>query len=705
MRNDSLSKEKLAILSIFFGISASLNFFVPGHFRTAIIFIYLLIVPGFLFQLNITPEKTMRLDLGRALLCIPLSIFFIISSGLVLTFAKRSPVPEIDIRYLLYLIVFISLLMTYRLRHAKVQSITFPIPIKGPVVAIAIFLTFLSSSYLVSFYGTNSPLIVSFFIGALFFIFLIRKGSHNVYPWFVWAVSLGVIIHVVVISGMMRPTDNTSELYLVAQVIEQGFWNPNLQRSANAMPSIIFLPTIFYYSAGLDLFTVFKYVIPLISSFIPVILYAGIKEQYGPEVALLSSVLFLSLFNYFSWYSMTAKMVSSGIFLASIVLFLSSRFSGIAANISLVILLGGVALSHYGTTLILIIAFSIGYVLKLLAEGTIHFSPNRSRVLNIGTIALLVSFSISWYFWTASSTIFESIVTIAYNFITSVPRLLSFGGNSYSGEIANTKLPLYLYLIVRQYMALFAAMGMGVLAVLYSSIMKRKLIDYQIIGITMVGLILLIHVSGSAQYGGGRIWVISGFFSLSLAIIGLKWLFSFTEGIGLQFDGDVVISILISLFLLFNAGVAAEVIWDYNPGPSPAIGAPRIAESGQIEEKELLQRTSLSSGEAMSMQWLESRSQPGIYVYADRNARTKLHIIGYFHNSLTIGESRVVNLQSDTDTLPNSYIFLREFNVRYGRFVQPSLHFFPEFFEVAPVVSNKNLVYSNGASRIYLSDV
>lgn len=696
MKSRYISGRALYLLVGVVSLAMWFSMLSTDFYTDFIVGVYVLFMPGLSILPLIFPGR--EISHRKLLYSIPLSIFFVSAVGVILTLVDQAtsistPISLIPNALLVSSSAFFILWRRLDIERVEVRCAPRGLLLFGVLVSL-----FISGSLISESGTTNSILILSFMISVAFLTILNFNQSDkfaHLYGWFIWAFSIGIIGHVVIGAALLRPTDNTGELFLIKNSLSIGYWNFELSRSANAMPSVIFLPASITLPTKSSTLTVFRYLAPAVSSLIPVIIYSTIKEYHTPKVGLNTSFIFIVLFNYFSWYSMTMKMAISGLFLSFLLYYTLTTLDHKRERLMIFLLFSGLALSHYGTTVLLLIAVSISYVVYLSVSNSIIKLEKYGEVMKISIIAFFGIFAVVWYMYVASGTIFRDVSLILANFVLSIPELILGSQSSYSQSVVDATLPASLAFTVRSYFVLYFFMGIGSLISIKHICQENLVSEYELIGLSMMVLIVLTHVSGSAQYGGGRIWVLSGFFAIPFAVLGMEELFRYTTPYGSR----TLIVVLLGAFLIFNSGLAAETVWSENVGPSPFISEPRISSSGSVEEKELLQRISLSSTEDAAMSWL-SRNSGTDPIFADRNARTKLHIYGFFHHTKNLGRNQVYNLVEEKQVLPDSYIIARDFNKEQNTFVQPSFHFFPKFISANQTFTVSNSVYSNGRSEV-----
>jgi len=682
--------------------------------RQIVSFICLFFIPGFLL-LHLVKVKNTVDNVETILYSLGLSLFFIIALGTLVNFIYPLVgfYPFSKQLIIITFTVAISTLCIIFWKYGNKGDIEMTANHFSHVtllLSLLPFLAILGTFYLYYFSSNNLILLLFLFVSIIPLIVSIKGLPKDIYPLAIWLIALSLVFYNSLFGHYMRPTDNICEFYLLQNVLHNGIWDITIPNGINAMPGVMVTLPIYSLISGLSLVHIYKIVVPLLSSFIPLGLYKAYEKKFGNKIAFLSSFFFLSMFNFFTWSSITMKMVSSGIFLSLLILLIvdneidirNRKILGFFFAFSLI----G---SHYGTSYIFMFALLTSLIILIIASKLIGI-VQKCYYIAPNFIALYITLVISWYMYTAGAVSFKAIVLIGHDFVNSITTEFLFPKGFYTTQILVSKLPEYLEIIKYLYMVSFVLMCIGVASALWDTLRERKMDEYMLFSISFLFLLLVTHVAGGTQYGGGRAWTISGYFLAPFVVIGCINFLKILKVIS-SFDWDIIkngtkiAGIFLCVFFLFNSGFAAEVIWNYNIGASVYVSAPRITKVGSVEEKEYLYRAYLSDTDVRSSKWLNENVREGM-IFTDGHGYYPLYLVGLTRHSERVGKPIVFDLTDKVKFSKNSYVYLTKF-VTETRKIQRTyskMHFFPNFFDIGRIsgqLNSANKIYTNGRSEIY----
>lgn len=658
--------------------------------------ISILFIPGLLIQHIFGVNN--KDFITTILFSIGLSISFITSTLIIANEITYAFNGVLFTKHTLLIVFLISFLFLSFSAIKKVKEITLKIEPNGIIVIFfGIFL------FIITIFGTLILRITNIILLIVFFLFLFSififpitsvKFKENCYPFLIWVFSLSLIFYNSIFGTYLRPTDNMYEIFTISEfILKHKIWEQVAYNNILAMPNVVlFVPFIALLIGGF--LETYKYVLPFISSFIPLAVYKIAENRYNSTIAFFSSYFFASMFIYFTWCSITAKMVFAGLFLALIGVILSSEdITTQSKKILLLIFSISLIFSHYGTSAIFALGLLLGIPLIPILIG------RNSKLIGFAILYIII-----YYLYSIIATmgsIFNSVTITIVNTINGIMEI--FTPKNYGSELLISKLPPYLEILKYLYIIAFFFALIEVIYILLKD--RHKINEFLIISMTLLTFVPIPYVLPVGQYGGGRAWFIPGIFVSCLIIAGLNRLAKIKS----QKISHVTLALFVAIFFAFNTGLAAEVIWKHNISPSVYISYPRIVKHGDIWEKEYLDRVTLNVYDINSASWLEynikNKNNVNIYVGMDG-----------FQNLLFVGFSRkdVKNILGDKPyciilTIKNknisegSYIYLSKFNVE-NKVIKVGGRIKPKLVSINNILKQQKFskIYTNRGSEIYL---
>ena len=658
--------------------------FIPSGLVEFIRYLYvfsILFIPGFLI-LNIIEKK--EVDFTTTILfSLSLSIFSItfvcILSNTILPIFNVTPINKKNL-LISYLLVFSLFICPLSIRKIKRVSIPIRYDITSILLGLLLILITLIGTLLLKI--DNTLILLSFSLFSILPILIHFKViKEEAFPFMIWAFSLSLVMYNSIFGEYPRATDNFSEVFTINEfVLKHGIWEQTAPNNILAMPNVVLLvPFLSFFTGGL--FSTFKFIIPFVASFIPVAVYKLVEIKYGSRFAFYSAYFFSSLFNYFAWSSTMPKMVFAGLFLGLLGIIILRNDP--KERLLLVIFAVCLIFSHYGTAAV----FAIGLILSSLL---LLLLPHGSNLKNF--VILYVTMFYAYSMYATKGSIFESMNLTIINTLRGIKDILS--PKNYGSELLLAQVPAYLEILKFLYIIAFV---FGLIEILYILLKRRETIDeYFVISCALFALIPIPYIF-PGQYGGGRAWFIPSILASPFVIAGLVKVGKF-----LRFKGLIVVFMI--LFFMFNSGLAAEVFWKHNVGASIYISYPRIIKSGDIWEREYLDRVSLNGEDLASGFWLSHHIHNTI-IYADRNAIWKLYFAGISRGDVRnkMGSKPYSHLlQRDKNLKVDSYLYLSKFNTE-NRLIKVGGRLRPELIPANEVINVDIIpkIYTNSGSEIY----
>lgn len=671
--------------------------------RQVIGFLYLTFVPGFLILSILKIDKLNLID--RTLYSIGISLFFVMVLGTLVNFvyplAGLYPFSEQPITVTFMIAILTLCIISWRYGN-KEDIIKMTVPLFSPIVLLLLLLPILAvlGTFSLYYYQNNTlTLLLLLFISVTPFIFALKE-SEITQLLAIWVITISLTLSNSLFGHYVHVTDNISEICLLQNVLRNKIWDITIPGNINAMPGVMVTLPIYSLISGLNLVWIYKIIVPILSSSVPLGLFKAYEKKFGGKIAFLSTLFFVFQFNFFLWSSMTMKMVSSGIFLSCLVLLMVSNEISIADKKILGIIFSiGLILSHYGTSYIFLLAL----IVSLLLSFTLNeIRKKHYHIISPSFITTYIVVAISWYIYASGGYPFTSFVLLGQHFIQRITTEFLFP-ETYGTQLLLGKFPEYLEVLKYLYVISYMLMCLGAFSSLWRAFKVKELDEHMLISLSLLPFIPLPYIFGVGQYGGGRAWLIPSYFLAPFLVVGclslskLKVFFDYDKAK----NGMIFTSVFLCIFFLFNSCFLAEVIWKYNIGPSIYVSAPRITKDGTIYEREYLDRVYLSVRDMKSAEWLSRNMKDNTTkVFSGHNAiARKLSIAGLTPKY----GSNVITLSNKTEISKNSYIYLSEFNTNTGK-IDGRIGAFPKFFsltEISEKLNSIDKIYTNGRSEIY----
>jgi len=682
--------------------------------------IYLLFIPG-----NIILEVLKLHKLGsleKLLYSVGLSIAFLMFIGAFTNsvyqlFSLSNPISSMPLIFTISISVIILCILSYKRNKDFSELNSFSITgelsflRERPLAMILCFLPILTvlGTYLMNFYNNNILLMILLLILSMMPILVVfDRIPKKMYAISLFVISISLLYHKSLISMYLLGADIHIEYYFSNLVNENSFWNPIHPYLDNAMLSVVMLPPVLSKICNISLIWVFKLVVPLIFSLVPLGLYGVFQKQVDEKIAFLSSFFFISVFTFYSLYQIRQKIAE--LFFVLIMLVMINKRMGKGKRSVLFVIFGfSLAVSHYGLSYIymflliftLLMGYSVTKVSTIIGLSRLNFSgilgniasflkSSRNTAVTLSDSLIYVIFSLSWYVYVSSSRTFNVIVNIGNQIISSVvteflnPRYVQ----GLDILIAGTQSPLhealkYLHLIS----ILFIVVGFLTFILRYKSFKISK--EFGIFSLLSFAICLagVTVPHFSSQLRTERLYHITLLLLAPYCIVGGITIFhGFRKAFRIRGKSESVrgsikiLSIFLCMFLLFNSGFVFEIADDVPISISlnNSIDFPRF-----------------NNKEVYGAEWL-AEMNTGSNIYADHNGKYLLYQFDFENVKVFWGETE--------DIAPSAYIYFRSLNVRgtIRKSEQESQNINlnnSTFFTRNIIMTDK--IYDNGDAQIY----
>jgi uncharacterized membrane protein len=421
--------------------------------RQFICFVYLTLVPGILILRILKLHKLG--DIETILYTVGLSIATLMFTGLLMNtvyplFGISGPISLAPLVITISIIVLVLCILSY-VRDKDFSDPRF-IDVKDVLSPPALFLCLIPflaifGTYFVNFYHTKTLLLLLIVVIALVVLLIgfDKFIPKNLYPLAVFVIAISLLFHGSLISMYLWGWDIQLEYYLCNLVKMNGIWDSTNPIGYNAMLSIVMLAPIYSIVSNMDITWVFKIIYPLLFSLVPLGLYRAFQKQTDDKIAFLSCFFFVSHFTFYGEMLALARQQIAELFLVLLILLMVNKSMDKIKRSFLFIVFGvSLAVSHYGVSYIYMFCLISAWLILVLMDspaiqklGDIFFTkfsryksekltgnPNSLKIES-GTISstfvlLFITFTLTWYMYVSSSSVFNAIVTIGDHIASSI---------------------------------------------------------------------------------------------------------------------------------------------------------------------------------------------------------------------------------------------------------------------------------------------
>jgi len=684
--------------------------------RQVVGFVYLTFVPGIvilrilrLHRLGIT--ETLLFSTG-------LSISFLMFSGFslntILSFLKVNfPLSFWNVIIFINALLALLCVLSYKTNRIYQHE---PPPLKVSRQALYIALLPVLSivgTYLVNFHKNNIVLLVLIVLIAVIPILAaFNRFPSELYPLAIVVIAISLLFHRSLISMYLTGWDIHTEYYFHKLVVNNAYWDSNIESNVNAMLSIVILPAVYSYFLKMDGVWVFKIVYPVIFSLVPLGLYRVYLNQIkNDRTAFFSVFFFMSFFTFFTeMLSLARQEIAELFFVLLILLVVQDKLIKYKRNILLLVFGASLATSHYG----------LSYIYMLMIVFIFLFSAGIIRASKINTLTLprfslkkstfnyfvlfYIVFTVLWYINVSSSSAFKTIVHVGDQIYTSIfteflkpesrdtSTLLALGIKEPLVHSIGREIHRDLQLITQ----FFIVIGFFKI-IIYKNFTKLKAEYFYLIAANFVILVLSILPYFAKSFNMTRLYHIALFALSPLFIIGGIFVIENiikTARIKNKLKQNHVVIILILGVLIpyffFNTGFVYEMTKDVPT--SMSLGMERMKEYNVSRNS--LYGAYTPEQSVFSAKWISEHRNRDIIIYS--GAISSLHILlayGLINNSFT--------LMNDTKLYKkNNYMYLSSFNIDTGLFMGFDRNIY-NISEMKYIPENKDIIYSNNGSTIY----
>jgi uncharacterized membrane protein len=692
-------------------------------FRQIIVFIYLTFVPGFILLKFLKLKETKTVD--TILFSIGLSIAFLMLVGffineLFLIVGVSMPLSTIPLEITLSVLTLFLFLVGNR-RDLFGGSISFRGNIrdskesilKSAILVLPVLFGIIGAVY-VSFPSISTAILslMIIMVAVLFAVsvFSPRLIPSKFYPLMIFAISIALALHVLLISKYIIGYDAQLEYQIFRLTINRGYWTrlPNSigQGSAlnfNSMLSVTVLPSIYSALLNIDGEVLFKTLYPFVFSLVPLVLYRVYEQSMGKVSSLLSTLFLISsplVFYGVGLLSLNRQIVAMFFLVLSILVLLDKMMPVGKRRILFLVFGTALIVSHYSTAYLY-----LGLIFFTYAISRIRGMSNRA--LNGPMVLVLSAIGFAWYGFTESplTTVINFFQLVYFRFAQDITDTTARSPTVFEPHSVLTVASAINWAL---FLAVHSMIFVGILVVLFKSQKAKLDPTYRILLIlSSVVLFLSLAVPNVAPALD-----FSRFYQLSLLSLapcfvlgGQAFVDSFANllrratrrgflGNTHKIGTILVCAVLVGYFLsqsgFINCVTKAAPL-------SYSLDFSRIMASRDLSFKVSIYSAYIPEQNFFSAVWLSKHVALESLVYADEGSR---HTVLFSYGSIF---TQYLPLSNSTVPVRNSFIYLSSLNVGDGIITYrdwPALNSFNSS-EISPIFQQSDLIYSNGNGEIW----
>ncbi|HWA51819.1 MAG TPA: DUF2206 domain-containing protein [Patescibacteria group bacterium] len=711
-------------------VVANISYLIGGIVGSIITLSFFLFAPGYLFLNLLKHELKSKWEIGS--FSMGISLLSIMLGGLCLNtlniFGLSQPLTSLNIFLMLNLFV-ISLLWVNRKKKIKIPKLQIKASKEQLVIAgLLTFLPFLAAGGATTLNngGSNTLTMILFALIPIVFIILVaRKNLQSLYPYAIFTMALAILFSTSLRGWYITGHDIQHEFSVFQHTYQDNLWHVRVAMGDpyNACLSITILPTIIAKITTIPSVYVYKFFFQIIFAFGLMPVYLFVRKFTNSIYGLIAAFIFITFPTFLDDMPFLNRQEIGFIFFGLLVMLTFSKIKkGTKMLLSVAILLG-IMFSHYSSNYVtLCILLGAWFIFNLLKRT--QTIKNNSFEIPILRLWIIVGAIILTFLWnsqiTASASNLETAViqTIDdFRYKRSVEdRFLSYG--LIERSVTDLKSQFEEFVKTRSISAQYTSpsdMPLTYLGQKLSSIIDVKSFNYGIhTAIAKIYQVLIILGTVIYFFKQRRTANKEGSYYISIIFAGLILLVTFTLFPRLASDYSVirliqqtlvltalpiifateflfglfrrykqiVVAVLFVVLFLHSSGFVPQLTGGYKPLLA-------LNNAGVYYDYFYTHESDL-----LSTNWLAENMDKSLPVFHD--VISDLSIINY--------PRKTGLLYSDNETrqqMSLAYIYLGYTNTTKGIFRTFQIGDFTEYIDTS-ITLNRNLIYNNGKSRIYL---
>lgn len=702
--------------------------------RQLVAFLYLIFVPGSLLSRILGIDYNANAE--NFLYIVGLSLFFIMFIGLLVNIILPivgiiNPFSEINLFIIYNIVLSILWLICYFYTNNKVSfSIHIGYLFSSYILfMLGIFFLSIFGAYLINYYNNNVlSLYLLLTISFVPILASFNRFPRKLYPLTIFIIAISLLYHRTLSTKFLWGADIHFEYYNANIVLINSFWNPSFPpNNHNAMLSIVMLAPSLSILCDVGLTLVFKIFYPILYSLVPLCLYYIIWKQTDDRIAFYSSYFFMSFRVFFTEMTQLARQQIAEVFLALILLLITSRNRTFKKTILFIIFSFSLITSHYGTSYIFLLFLPFVYIFASIFQSNGY----SNRLITPVYILLVIALTVNWYLYTSLGSVFSTALRLGSHIINSIYELFQPIRNSplywasvdlpFSYKMERTLHFITTFLIIiglsvtiidklRPY---FKTLLLGHLNINFK---EKFTSEYLAFSLTFflgnLVSIILPSFTGYITIGFTRFYHLSLMLLAPFCIIGFLMIFKWTYRLLkpkflIKNKEFKIIAVFFLIFFLFNSNFIAEVVGDYSQDIS--ISKARVLSSGSVLNKVKMFSVYVHELDVYSVKWLSTHKDKSARVYSGDYCRyTVLTSYGMMRNPLswiitnTKEKKEYKYATPISEISKNSYVYLRWMNYRLN--IMTTGYKWWNTSEIRLYLNQMNKIYSNSGSVIFFKN-
>jgi uncharacterized membrane protein len=559
-------------------------------------------------------------------------------------------------------------------------------------------------------FNDNFPLILIIIIISI--LFLLNSFSSKLFPYHPLAlVSIAsiLLLNTSLASNYIHGHDIHLDYSVFKMTNSLSYWNRKMELFSrayayNSMASITVLPTIFSKLLSMDETWVFKIILPLIFSLVPLALYELHLKRWGKEIAFTSVLFFMSNTVFFDFRNTAKQYIAEFLFILTFLVLLRKDVNQRIRWVLLICFYFALVVSYYTLNYLFLVLILFTWLC-----GKI-FVKNKDKKLNSIIVVSCFVLTFLWYMYIAEG-LFDNLAFILktnlkffYEELFSIRSRGAFVEYAIGAENA----PSFLHQIGRiifNVTTVFILIGFIKLIIEQK---KEKKLDpeyFLLIIINMAILLMCIAVPRFAvMLQMDRMYHVTLLFLSPLFVIGGKTFFeSLSKILHLKkgkrretYSLILILTVLVTFFL-FQTGFVYEIAKD--PVPS-SISLSKY----RMDEYTQTMLGLVNENDFFGAMWLLNYGDMEKTLYSDTKSAVQPLTI-----SMIDVDYSVILLNNEVTFNGASYIYLSRYNTRTGillydpRYLNTTRASYniTEIYIFNNTLVTNNKLYSNGACEIY----
>jgi uncharacterized membrane protein len=541
-----------------------------------------------------------------------------------------------------------------------------------------------------------------------FVCFFNQKFSKRLYPVVIFLIGISLVLMFAMRSNHIIGVDRHVAYYYFQTTLNNLHWSVFGHSTLDACLAISLLPAIYQSILNTNQEYLFKILIPLIFSIVPLIIYILSKKYIGETYAFLASFFFMSQHSFVSNSGGRTNIAVFFFGLAMMTLF-SDKIDPVKKRILFIVFMASCMVSHYSTT----------YIFFFVMVGTfigMEMLSKKYAIKKIISLTIVILFFASIFFWYSQVTeaAFNAGVGFIENTFTNlnkffVEEMRCSSTQSVLGVgIMQKGIPHKIEFVLTWLTLAFIGIGITTLIRRYKEMSFTELnfkkldflrekfeVTYPIIALACVGLLVAVIALPfvSVGYGMDRAHllgnvILSIFFVIGGIIVAkyLDKLLYKKKIVKNKREVQVYVIILLVLvpYFLSVTGVTYQMF-----------GVPRaITLNSEGKQYDMYY---VHDQESYSAMWLKVHSEGKMRVYTDFWGSFRLISQASFSPKLIDRNSLLERKKI------KGYIYLRYYNVVNGKLTGRSSGTFYNYnlTEYDDIFIGRNKIYNNGGSELY----